>query len=53
MFLEPSQQLVVESRSPETAELLARDYHVVWDKPYGRWYALNGSGTGAARGALD
>jgi hypothetical protein len=50
MFLEPSQQLVVESRSPETAELLARDYHVVWDKPYGRWYALNGSGT-VAQGA--
>jgi hypothetical protein len=50
IFLEPAQQLVVESRSPETADLLARDYHSVWDTPYGRWYALNGAGTAASSG---
>jgi hypothetical protein len=27
--------------SPATMALLARDYRVAWDTPYGRWYALN------------
>jgi hypothetical protein len=38
----------VERNSPATTALIARDYRVVWDTPYGRWYARNDAGTVAA-----
>jgi hypothetical protein len=42
----------VGRNSPATIALLARDYRVVWDTPYGRWYALNGADTAAAGAGL-
>ena len=39
----------VARNSPATIALLARDYRVVWDTPYGKWYALNS--TNSAPGA--
>ena len=40
IFLEEHSRASVEARSPRTMALLARDYRVAWDTPYGRWYAL-------------
>jgi hypothetical protein len=40
IFLETSSRDTVAQHSPETLALLAKDYRVVWDTPYGRWYAL-------------
>ena len=50
--------IFMESRSPvarnslATIALLARDYRVVWDTPYGRWYALNSTNTAPAGAGL-
>ena len=42
----------VARNSPATIALLARDYRVVWDTPYGKWYALNSTNTGTAGARL-
>jgi hypothetical protein len=54
IFLEASSRSLLEGRSQETLALLASNYHVVWDTPYGRWYALNEPGApNVGRGVLN
>ncbi|MBK8176749.1 MAG: hypothetical protein IPK66_16280 [Rhodospirillales bacterium] len=40
VFIETPFIPLVAHNSPQTAALLSRDYHVVWETSYGRWYAL-------------
>lgn len=44
IFVETKMRPVLEQMSPGTVSLLARDYRVVWDEPYGRWYAATEAG---------
>lgn len=39
VFVENHQEDAIKRGSPETMAWLKRDYQVVWDVPYGRWYA--------------
>jgi hypothetical protein len=54
VFVETHQREAIAYNSPETMAWLARDYRVVWDTPYGRWYArTDGEGrSGNGRDAM-
>lgn len=51
VFVEEHQRGAIEERSPETLAWLAREYRLVWDTPYGQWYARAIPGGDTAGGA--
>ena len=44
VFVEAHQRDTIAHNSPDTVAWLARDYHVVWDTPYGQWFARSDEG---------
>lgn len=49
VFVETHQEDAIKRGSPETIAWLKRDYRVVWDTPYGRWYARTAAAGGGGR----